>query len=86
MTSDHACITGIKNQAPRMGNAARNTEAAVAKGMSAAPSPGDQGDGGRVSRDGGRVPGRQRPGSGPGWKPLAGGRLGGDADGGGQGE
>lgn len=40
MTSDHACITGIKNQAPRMGNAARNTEAAVARGMSAAASPG----------------------------------------------
>jgi hypothetical protein len=79
MTSDHACITGIKNQAPRMGNAARNTEAAVARRMSAAPSPGDQGDGGRV-------PGRQRPGGGPGWKPLTGGRLGGDADGGGQGQ
>lgn len=71
MTSDHACVTGIKNQAPWMENAARNTEAAVARGMSAAPSPGDQGDGGRESRDGGRVPG---------------GRLGGDADGGGQGQ
>lgn len=64
MTSDHACITGIKNRAPRMENAARNTEAAVARGMSAAPSPGDQGDGGRQKP-------RRRPrarSATPGWQ------------------